>query len=298
MRNLTTTNLVVKNDLHSYDIEVIGSSDANFDAEVAAFTGNYDGIRPLVETAKPFTVFVKNTSKKEVVGICLRWQFVKNDGEFNEFNQIETSPGVLMGMKPRDPFMKGKTSLINSNSHRFFSKFQSIQTELLNAFKSNRSKRFVYELNPNLAKQFISETESQKQMMLKDVSNVSVTIDSIIFNDGTVVGENQSFLFEILDGLVQAKRDFLKKLRIGKQAKKNSTDNLNDFILERKFIVAENKLNTNFSNGEDAFNQTYRYQMDSFLKEIKNKRAKASDNYIVQDFLTVKDSEFIQLKRK
>lgn len=298
MVDSTVNDITVKNDLQTHGIEVIASTDANFNTKLAQYIGNYNEVIPLADVAKPFAVFIKNNSQKEIVGISLRWQFVKSNGEINEANQIETSPGVLMGMKPRDPFMIGKTSLINDNSLKFFSYFQSIGTELLNAFKSNRSKRFKYKLNPEQAQNYISDVESQKQMLLKDVSNVSVVIDAVVFNDGTFVGENQSFLFEIMSGLIQARRDFLKKLREAEQSGKSNTDNLNKFISEMKSITAERRPTLKYLNGEDTFNQTYRYQMSGFIDEISSKRSRATDIYIVKDFLAVKDSDFIELKRK
>lgn len=53
-------NLTVKNDLQNHDIEVIAPTDANFNAELTQYIGNYNEVIPLVNVAKPFTVFIKN----------------------------------------------------------------------------------------------------------------------------------------------------------------------------------------------------------------------------------------------
>lgn len=294
----TMKNLEVKNDLQSYGIKVISSNNTNFNDELMKYVGNNDEVIPLVDVAKPFALFIKNDSSKEIVGIALQWEFAKSNGEINKVNQIETSPGVLMGMKPYDPFMIGKTSLINSNSHRFISYFYGISEQLLNAFNSNSYKRFEYKLGSEKAQDYISDAEYQKEMILRDVSSVSVIVDGIIFNDGTFIGKNQSFLFETMDGIVQAKRNFLKKLREAKQFHKSDTESLNEFISEMQFISEDRQPSLNYVNGKEAFDQTYKYKMISFMKEITSKRSKSTDSYILEDFLRVRDSEFIELKRK
>lgn len=296
--NKTVNNLTVQNDLQNYGVEIVSATDENFNDELTSYVGNYNAVNPLVEAAKPFAIFVKNNSVKEIVGVSLRWEFTKPNGEIIQASQIESSPGILMGMKPRDPFIIGKTSLINSNSLKFFTYFQGIGEELLNAFKSNRSKRFRYHLGSEETQHYISGIESQKKAVLKDISNVSVVIDAVIFNDGTFIGENKSFFFESMNGRLQARRDFLKKLRENYQSRKSDTENLNESISNIKSINTEKLSALNYLNGNDAFKQSYERYMASLDSEIKSKRLRAKDDFIVKDFLEAKDSEFIELKRK
>lgn len=293
-----TENLTVKNDLQKFGVEIISPNNENFNNALTQYVGSYNEVNPLVEAAKPFAVFIQNNSEKEIVGISLRWKFTKFDGKISEVNQIETSPGILMGMKPHDAFMVGKTSLINSNSLKFFSYFPSIGEELLNAFKSNRSKRFVYKLGSEQIQSYTSSIEAQKKLIISDVLNVSVVIDGVIFNDGTFIGENQSFLFESMSGLLQARKNFIKKLRVKNQSLQNDTDNLNESVSDIKSITTESRPTLKYVDGKDAFDQNYNFYMNSLIGEIKGKRLKAKDNYIVKDFLKVKNSDFIDLKRK
>lgn len=290
-------NITIKNDLQTHGVEVVPSTDANFNSELVRLIGNYTEVIPLTEAAKPFGVLIKNNSQKEIVGVSLRWQFVKFNGEISETSQIETSPGVLLGMKPRDKFMLGKTSLINRNSLRYFTCFQSVETQILNAFKSNRSKRFNYELSPKQAEELISNVETQKLMMFNDVSSVVIIIDGGIFNDGTFIGENKTFLFESVSGMIQARKDFLEKLREVKLAEKSDTDSLNRFLSETESLFTMDQPNLNYRSGEEAFNQTYKYKMNNFINEVANKRSRMADNTILNDFLAVKDSDIIELKK-
>ncbi|MDQ3712023.1 MAG: hypothetical protein M3388_07365 [Acidobacteriota bacterium] len=127
------TDFEIKNNLQKFGIEIISPTDANFDSELTRRIGDFDVVLPLVEAAKPLVGFIKNNSSKEVVGISLRWDFIKSDGEevFSSSGGV-SSPGVLMGKKPRDPWMVGKTSLINSNELRFFSYFFDVVQTIQN----------------------------------------------------------------------------------------------------------------------------------------------------------------------
>ena len=292
-------NLVIKNNLQAHGIEVVAPTDADFNAELQQYTGKYNEVIPLVDGTKPFSFFIKNNSSKEVVGIALRWEFVKSNGEVQKSNQIETSPGVLMGIKPQDPFMIGKTSLINNNSHRFMSYFSDIAQQLLNVFKSNTYKRFEYKLSSEQAQNYISDVESRKRMIFKDVLNVSVFIDAIIFNDGTFIGDNQSFLFEQMSAMIQARRDFIKKLREAKQSGKSDTEAFNEFISRTGLTAADRQPTAKYPvNGKEAFDYTYKWQTANYIDEVNRKRTITTDRFILKDLLVVEDSSFIDLKRK
>lgn len=118
-------NLVVKNDLQKYGIEVITATDSSFGSELTQYFGNDNSLISLVESAKPFVFFIKNNAQKEIVGVSLRWKFSVNNKN-DEVPQSEANPGVLMGIKPLDPKMVGKTSLINSKAVKFFTYFKDI----------------------------------------------------------------------------------------------------------------------------------------------------------------------------
>jgi len=66
------TNLAVKNNLQKYGIEVIQSTNPNFETELAKYIGENKNLAQLVNTAAPFAFFIRNNSGKEVVAISLR----------------------------------------------------------------------------------------------------------------------------------------------------------------------------------------------------------------------------------
>lgn len=285
-------NLEINNDLQAYGIEVIASSNTNFDSELMKFIGGREILLPLVEVAKPLVFFIKNNSSKEVVGVSLRWNFVKPDGKTHIFPSGASSKGVLMGMKVRDPWMIGKTSLINSGDLRFFSHFGISQT-IENMNKSIKYGRFEYNRTPEDIQRDISYVEYQKKWM-EDVSGVSVSIDGIVFNDGTFVGEDKNFFFDSTNGWIQARRDFIKTLREGKLSGKSDTEILEQFISD----VQERLPSTGeYVDERDAFEKSYKRHLNYLKQGVKRRRTKFSDNVLVNEYLETQDSDFITVQK-
>ena len=298
--NRLDMNLSVQNKLHSSGVKVITPSDSSFEIEVKSYVGsqNYDKVTPMVQAVEPAAIFIRNETRNEIIGIALRWQFVRTDGTVEEVNQIESSPGVLIGMKPRDPFMVGKTSLINPNSVRFLTHFRAVGMPILNFFKSNRSKRFEYQFSQTDIQNRVFDVAKEKETLLKDVKQVLVILDSIVFNDGTFIGDNQTLFFEMTRATIQARKDFLADLRESKRSNRSDKDTLDGFI--SKFSNRTSSLNDSsqpLSKAEEVFQRSYQSHMAGYVTEIANKRLKASDGTILNDFLKTKESDFIELRR-
>jgi len=289
----------VQNNLQEFGVRVVESNDLSFDALLREYVGqsNYDKVLPLISAAKPSAIFIKNESEKEIVGVALRWLFVGNNGTITEAKQIESSPGALLGMKPRDPFMVGKTSLINGNSVRYFTHYHGLATPVINFFKSNSFKRFKYSLDSQHLESLISYAEYEKNTALKDVKAISVIVDAIIFKDGTFVGENRAHLIELTKGTIQARRDFLKEVREAKRLNKSDAQALDDFVSNAARRESTTKTGIQkLSEGDEAFNQSYESHVNEYAREIATKRLRATDAAIVKDLLATNDLDFIELR--
>lgn len=285
-------NLKIDNDLQECGIEVIASTNANFDSELIRFIGGREILLPLVEVAKPLVFFIKNNSSKEIVGVSLQWNFVKTGGEIHISRSGASSTGVLMGMKARDPWMVGKTSLINSGDLRFFSHFGIAQT-IENMNKSVKYGRFEYHPSPEDLQRNISNVEYQKKWM-GDVSGVSASIDGIVFNDGTFVGEDKNFSFDSTNGWIQARRDFIKILGEEKLSGKSDTEILEQFIsdVQERLPTTEK-----YVDGKDAFDGSYKRHLNYLKQEVKRRRTKYSDGILVNEYLETQDSDFITVQK-
>lgn len=297
------TNLIVKNNLKDYGIEVISSIQANFGVELKQYTGDEEGVNSLIEVAKPLTIFIENNSSKEVIGVSLRWRFVKSNGEFIEIPQTQINPGVLMGLKPRDPWMIGKTSLINKNDTRFFSYFNTtVEQEIVYANMRHSNPEINYNQNTSLEEmqRNVALVELQKSKILDNVSEISVSIDGIFFDDGAFVGDDQNYFFDSMKGMLQARKDFLGRLKEAKASGKEDSEILSSFLADTPNILSrysEKSSKTEYSNRQEAFETYYKGELLGLKREISMKRSRMSDDTIVNNLQTVKESDFIMVRK-
>lgn len=293
-------NLVVKNDLQKYGIEVIASTDANFDGELGQYIGNEDSLVSLVESTKPFALFISNNSTKDIVGVSLRWKFSLSDGRNVEIPQSEANPGVLMGMKTLDPNLVGKTNLINSRAMKFFTYFNQMighEINFANMRVKNPSINYNYRVDPNpLA---ISVMNSQKEEILSNYADFSVSIDGIIFDDGMFVGPDQNFFFDTLRGAIQARKDILTFLIEAKYASKNDTEIVDDILSKTSnMYVNFAPLHTGNPTREQVFDSSYKTYLKNLREEFVMQRSRFSDEKIVKIHQSVQGSDFVTLRKE
>lgn len=302
--NNSTKNMkdfLVKNDLREFGVEVISSTDFNFDAELINYVGGNDELLPIVNSAKPFAFFIKNNSSKEIVGISLRWKVTDSKGNNTEIPQSEANPGVLMGIKPIDPKMVGKTSLINSKDLKFFTYFNDIVGQKV-AFANMRSKnpsiQYPNPFGSENSQTDISKLNSQKENFLRNYADCSVSIDGIFFNDGTFVGEDQNFFFDTLRGDIEARKDILMALTEAKSLGKTNADILDD-ILSRTVNISVNLTDLRAGNAtrEQVYDLSYKNYLKNLGRELIMKRSRISDDYIIQQLQTAQVSDFAILHK-
>ncbi len=304
------TDFSVKNNVKDFGIEFITPSDADFDAALKRFIGDFDVVVPLVEAAKPLVGFIKNNTPKEVIGISLQWCYFYPDGQlaFAAPDGIST-PGILMGMKVRDPLLVGKTSLINSNELRFFSNNFSVSQTVENTHKKLRSPQMRYDPNSDDIERQISFVKlQQKQGIMGEVASVTVSVAGMFFNDGAFIGSDEGFFFESTSGSVKARRDFLKKLREIKSSGKSDNEVLGkvtadiaeiiESIPEHQPVSPSLRPGSHYANAQEAFNHGYRVHLKHLKEAILRRKEVFPATELVNEFLRVEDADFIDVYKK
>lgn len=294
-------NLTIKNDLMESGVEIIGPENNDFGRELSVLVGNDKDLISLVESASPLSFIIKNNSAKEIVGVSFRWSFVKNDGETQTIPQIQTNPGVLMGIKPVDPGMVGRTSIINSNDIRFFSYFGALlEQEIVNANMRFKHATLQYPSNSNREERsrLSSYIETKKKLLLNRFSEISVSIDGILFNDGSFAGDDRNHFFPSMSGRLQARKDFLRKLKESKRSGELDSDFLDRFFLGTPETIApprDASAPMGFVNGQQAYDLSYQSSLISLRKEISRQRSKLTDTEIINQLKLARESNFIAL---
>ncbi|HEX8369952.1 MAG TPA: hypothetical protein VF604_15505 [Pyrinomonadaceae bacterium] len=296
MKNLTT-----RNDLQNYGVEIIPSSSENFDYELKQYTGSKDSLISLVESARPFAFFIKNNSPKEIVGVSLRWKFTDSNGRSVEIPQSEANPGVLMGIKPLDPRMAGKTSLINSGAIKFFTYFNDLighKIAFANMRFKNPSIDYKYQIDSGNTESDISNLNSQKVEYFSRYTDFSMSIDGIVFNDGTFVGADENFFFDTLNGDIQARKDILTALSEARSAGKKDANILEDILAKTSNISANlEALRSGNATREQVFDFSYKNYLKNLRNELVMKRARMSDDYIISQLQIARLSDFVTLHK-
>jgi hypothetical protein len=302
-KSMKEVELLIVNDTQEHNIHVIGPSDSSFNAELNEYTRDGSRIDPLIQAAKPLALFIKNDSNHEIIGVSLRWKFLKTTGEMREVPQIEVNPGVLIGLKPRDPSMIGKTSLVKRGSMRFFSYFtMSIQQKIVLANMKSRNPNVSDPNEIGLTPQEISSIDqqvtSQKEKLLESISSITVSVDGILFEDGTFVGDDKNFFFDLMRGRTQARRDLLIQIEDARQADQSDKEILSVFLSDisparRRELTG----NSGYMNSEEAFQSGYKSSMNSLRREFARQRSKMSDSLVLRKFRLVKLGDFITLRK-
>lgn len=294
-------NLTINNDLQKQGIEIVSFSDESFSDMLLQYIGDNKDLISFVESAKPFSFFMKNNSSKEVVGISLRWELVKSNGEIQKIPQIEANPGVLMGVKPIDPQMIGKTSLINSKDVKFLTYFSDIVGQKIafaNMRLNNPSINYKYQVDSENMQRDMYYLDSQKEKILNAITSISVSIDGIFFDDGTFVGKDENFFFDTLNGDLQARKFFLTALIEAKSSGKNDSELLDDILSNTSDIsVNYAELHSSDFNSEQAFIIGYKTYLKNLRRELVMKRSKMSDERIINQLRSVQVSDFKTLRK-
>lgn len=293
--------LTAGNDLQNYGVEIISSASDNFDSVLRQYIGSDDSLISLVGSAKPFAFFIKNNSRKEIVAVSLRWKFTDPNGRSVEIPQSEANPGVLMGIKPLDPQMAGKTSLINSGEMKFFTYFNDLighKIAFANMRFKNPSINYRYQIDSENTESDISNLNSQKEDFLSCYDDFSMSIDGIVFNDGTFIGADENFFFDTLNGDIQARKDILTALAEAKSAGKKDADILEDILAKTSNVtVNSGALRVGNATREQVFDFSYKNYLKNLGSELIMKRARLSDDYIIRQLQTARLSDFVTLRK-
>lgn len=303
-------NFSIKNNVRDLGIEFITPSNANFDAVLKEFIGNSEVVLPLVEAAKPLVGFLRNNTPEEIIGISLQWSYFYPDGQLAYATPDGVSaPGILMGVKVRDPLLLGKTSLINSNELRFFSSYLSVTSTINNAHMKLRSPLMRY--NPSaddIEKHSSSVKIQRKQGIMGKISSVTVSVAGMFFNNGAFIGSNEGFFFESTSGSVKARRDFLKKLREIKLFGKSDDEILDEVIKDISEIIElipehqpvhpRLRPGNRYADAQEAYNHGYRGHLKHLKEDILRRKEIFPATKLVNEFLRVEDADFIDVYKK
>lgn len=286
--------LKTSNTLQKYKIEIVGSSTPRFDIELRRVIGNsHKELTNLIEVAKPLSVIIVNDSDKDIVGCSLRWEMITPQGVTQVFPQIQSTPGELMGMKPLDPEMEGRTSLISAGDVKLFAFDTNVEQLFLNLKVNSVNKQNSTFSNSFQSEDVIQAIENSKNSLFGMFSHISVSIDGIFFSDGTFVGPDSFFYFDSMRGRIAAHNELISLFSASRSSNRIS-EKLTNYIAQSK--VRSRKSNR-AETPETAYQQGYEFRIRALGEELSRRRTIHADQAIATDFLLNHDSKKVILRK-
>jgi hypothetical protein len=209
-------------DLPSHGVRLISPTDPSFEDEIAKLRLDEEGSQAPPDIAKPFSVVLKNTSRRDIIGVRIRWDSIGPDGRTTTHVQSYSDMGSLIGMGPMNPRdeIPGGVRL-KPQKARYISLIES--TGAAQGAGIAASSRGGNSEEDAARMQQLGQEQSREQALailatlLNRSLSVTATLDAAIFDDGTVVGPDSLDYFGELQAIVKAKRDILEDVLSGAQ---------------------------------------------------------------------------------
>lgn len=241
-------------DFPEYGVRIITPADPSFDGIANRY---FKSKGPL--DLKPFSVFIKNSGSQMIVGYSITWALF-NDGKRITSNTVGyTEPGVLLGNEiPSDTV---HTTAIEPGKVRCFTWNSQIHPELVGETKPDPIQNI---LNSELSR----------------ATDVTVSLDAVVFDDGTFVGANTTGFIDQMQAMVTAKSDLMREVVEANQS--GAVDAAFESIIrtsQEDDVVFDAK----FSNAD-----WYRYFRKMYATEIAQRRKiQGKDHalsYVIQSY--------------
>lgn len=214
-----------KKELPEHGLIIVNSTDETYESDVNEWIRNKNSAyQELATTLKPYSVFVRNTSDRDILAYKLNWELKMSDGRIVNFPRTYFTPDYLMGV-PRSDLYDSMMGSIKKNGKRFYTMIPTsletddstsgtssanIRTEEIENFQDAGGKGDIRPLLANITGQANQATD------------ITVSIDSVLFDDGEFVGPSDDVEFIKLKSYVAAKHDLLKIIKADFEVNHNS----------------------------------------------------------------------------
>jgi hypothetical protein len=207
--NVKSLQLNVK-DLSNNKLFLAGPVYADFNRELsAALKGKSDAERAAMESIRPFSVLLTNKNERSVIAYNLKWQIVKDDGSVITQYDSYIEPGRLMGSdQVADEAGQGDTLKANDSKLLSWGTLKEEAEIRADYSASNDAKTS----GPDSSNGQSAPTLQKLKAATAGTSNLTVSLEAAVFEDGTFVGAGGQDFSAKLQAQLKARRDLLRKL--------------------------------------------------------------------------------------
>ncbi len=260
---------VTATDFSEDGLTIMTPSDRRFDSELSSLLKvNEPELTRLIELAKPFCVFVRNETDLSVVGCSLEWNVLRTDGTILSKGQPYLTPGILTGLQPIDRAMIGRTELINPHSSAFVSLDPEVKQFFDAMTKSAGARRPLPPDDKEEIKKHSDYLRNVRQELLKSATAITVSIDGLVFSDGTFTGSDKYQLILNTKALVDAKRELAKRIDSSIKRNENTVELFRQLDLLAKNPTASLRSSPTMSSDLKDYERLYSGYMQITIGEL------------------------------
>ncbi|MDT4954916.1 MAG: hypothetical protein QOJ02_3054 [Acidobacteriota bacterium] len=239
-------------DMPEYGLSIIGPSDSSYDSMVSALLNREPN--PIVEAFRPFSIFIKNTTKQTMVGCMLKWELMQPDGKV----LTEKHDYIALWSLTGTAITNTSEAVIRPNATQFFTP---------SYLEVNQSVSIKGSSSRDTASPEIAEYLKQRRSELGQFISITVSLDGAFFDDGTFVGPDTAGFFLKVLAIRNARHDLFKEIEQKVQRKANNNE-----IFQQMEAVAsapEVELTSN-STPSDYYNN---YKREAALELLRARTA-------------------------
>ena len=274
-------------DLPEYSLIIIAPTDPSFDDEVRRLAAGLDDKQKyLIESLKPFSVFIKNRSRRDVIAYRLRWDILRPDGVVTTHTTTYAEPGALMGRDSRtDEGSRNAGVSIRANSGRYVSLASSIGESQdpeasLGGGVGVSSEADLDQIQRAGAGRDQAALIHTLAAQLARAESLTVSLDGAVFDEGSFVGADSLDYFTQLQAAINAKRDLLQSSLLAVQRDKPIGQVFDDI----ESITREPDVTIHADSTQDDY---YRFYKKTFAAEALRIRGAIGNDrkamwYVVQ----------------
>lgn len=259
-------------DISEQGLSIVGSGDATFNSAVESLSKGKDS--PVLEALRPFSICIKNRSRRSVVAFTLKWQLMREDGTIRTKTIDYIELWKLMGISSA-----GQDGYIIQSDSALFA-VPSVEFPLL--LNGGEGQSIVLTADQAL-------TLDAVRAELSQYTNITVTLDGAFFDDGLFVGPDSTGFFDKVVAKRNAKRDLilqikqdlrqgkskeqilnhLEELANGRDADSNSNSTNDSYYTRNKKDAAADILRMRGSIGSDGAIEATLRQMREPVPELR-----------------------------
>lgn len=269
-----STSVALK-DLPDIGIRIIGPNDDSFEGLLS--TKLQGEVRAAAETLSPFSFFIKNETDRSIIGYSIKWEMMGPDGVPHSHVKTYLASDVLIG-RP----VEGLQGVIQPSSVRLIS--LAPFEEINRARQGGGSRAARANAFP------LAEQVEQLSARTARFNVITISIDSVLLDDGTFAGPDTCEEFEKINARLNARRDLLHQFE--NDSRGNSSSRAFDRLNE---IVSGPKLDR---HSQPSPTSIFNTQQQTAAAELLGMRQKLGDAETVQRAVRLLHGQWLVLKRK